>query len=174
MLPLPDGLEAAGRRVVPVHAPGHSKDHTVYFVPSEGWLFSGDLFLGERIKYFRADEQFGEQILSLKRILTLDFEALFCAHRPVLRGGRTALARKLGFLEALYGRITELHRRGYDARAICRALDPRSDRLARAMTLGNVSFACMVSAALRSLTAGGNAPDAREAVGDPCPSGQEP
>ena len=36
----------------PVHTPGHSKDHTVYLEEKNGWLFSGDLFLGERIKFF--------------------------------------------------------------------------------------------------------------------------
>ena len=154
VLPLPADLEAAGRRLTPIHAPGHSKDHTVYLVPDEGWLFSGDLFLGERIKYFRSDENFADQIASLRQVLALDFEALFCAHRPVLQHGRAALGRKLAFLEELYGRISDLHRQGHGARGIVRALDPGCDHMARIVTLGNVSFGCMVRSALKSMEDG--------------------
>ncbi len=154
ILPLPALLEAAGRRLTPIHAPGHSKDHTVYLVADEGWLFSGDLFLGERIKYFRSDEDFADQIASLRQVLALDFEVLFCAHRPVLHQGRAALGRKLAFLEDLYGRISDLHRQGRGARAIVRALDPGRDLTARVLTLGNVSFGWMVRSALKSMEDG--------------------
>ena len=152
---LPSALNAAGHRLVPIHTPGHSKDHTAYLVPDQGWLFSGDLFLGERIKYFRSDEDFADQLMSLRRVLSLDFDALFCAHHPVPRNGKAALARKLAFMEDLYGRIRHLYRRGHDARAIARALDPRRDRSVRWITLGNVSFANMVRSALKSLRING-------------------
>ena len=149
--PLPAMLEAAGRRLVPIYTPGHSKDHTAYLAPDEGWLFSGDLFLGERIKYFRADENFADQMASLRRVLALDFDVLFCAHRPMPRGGKAVLARKLLFLEEVYGRISDLRRRGHDEKTIIRILDPRCDRNVRAVTLGNVSFGCMVRSALKAL-----------------------
>ena len=48
--------------LTPIHTPGHSKDHTVYLEKEQGWLFSGDLYLGEKIKFFRSDEQMGDQI----------------------------------------------------------------------------------------------------------------
>ncbi|MFC1816639.1 MBL fold metallo-hydrolase [Thermodesulfobacteriota bacterium] len=49
-------------RFKPIHTPGHCSDHTVYLEENKGWLFSGDLYLGERIKFFRADEQMADQI----------------------------------------------------------------------------------------------------------------
>ncbi len=75
--PLPDCIDTGCYRFIPVHTPGHSKDHTVYLETRNGWLFSGDLYLGDRIKYFRSDEKFSDQIDSLKIVLTLDFNALF-------------------------------------------------------------------------------------------------
>ncbi|MCP4022666.1 MAG: MBL fold metallo-hydrolase, partial [Desulfobacteraceae bacterium] len=59
--------------LIPVYAPGHSKDHTVYLMPQRGVLFSGDLYLADKIKIFRSDEFVFDQIMSLKQILTLEF-----------------------------------------------------------------------------------------------------
>ena len=85
VLPLPAVVETGKYKLRPVHTPGHSNDHTVYLEENHGWLFSGDLYLGERIKYFRSDEKFKDQIDSIKMILEYDFDALFCAHNPVPR-----------------------------------------------------------------------------------------
>ena len=85
---LPPLVETNGFRLRPIHTPGHSRDHTAYLEESNGWLFSGDVYLGDRIKFFRADEEFGPQIASLKKLLTLDFDTLFCAHNPALDNGK--------------------------------------------------------------------------------------
>jgi glyoxylase-like metal-dependent hydrolase (beta-lactamase superfamily II) len=42
--------------MIPVHTPGHAKDHTVFFLPEKGVLFSGDLYLADHIKFFRSDK----------------------------------------------------------------------------------------------------------------------
>ena len=34
-----------------------------------GWLFSGDLYLGDRIEFFRTDEKIDQQIQSLQIVL---------------------------------------------------------------------------------------------------------
>ena len=57
LLPLGPVVESNRYKLVPVHTPGHSKDHTVFFEETNGWLFPGDLYLGQRIRYFRADEK---------------------------------------------------------------------------------------------------------------------
>jgi len=74
---------------------GWVKDHTVYLEEENGRLFSGDLYLGDHIKYFRSDERLIDQITSLKKILKFDFDALFCAHNPRLENGRARLKNKL-------------------------------------------------------------------------------
>ena len=136
--------------MTPVHTPGHSRDHTVYLEENHGWLFSGDLYLGEKIKYFRSDEKFKDQIDSIKTVLEYDFDALFCAHNPVPEKGKARLVKKLSFLEELYGEVKRLCLKGYSEKAIVKALGNKKDKLVKFVTLGNVSFAQMVRSAMES------------------------
>lgn len=101
-------------------APGHCDDQVVLFEPSRGWLFSGDAFLAERVKYFRADEDFAASLRSLERLVELDFDALFCAHRPVPTGGKAALRGKLQHLREVEGKVRELAERGCGVAEITR------------------------------------------------------
>ena len=123
--PYPDRTEVGALSFLPIHTPGHSKDHTVYLEEQHGWLFSGDLYLGDRIKFFRSDERIGEQIASLEKVLTFDFDALFCGHRPRPEGGRAHLERKLDFLGSLHATVSEWVRQGLPERTIVRRLRPR-------------------------------------------------
>jgi len=151
VIPINDIIETDRFSFTPVHTPGHSKDHTVFLEKQQGWLFSGDLYLGERIKFFRADERFAEQIASLKKVLALDFDTLFCAHNPCLKNGKQKIKNKLQFLEDLYGNIRELAGKGHSEKAVIKALDPRNDRGIKWISLGNVSFANMVRSAMASI-----------------------
>ena len=148
--PLPECIDTGCYRFFPVHTPGHSKDHTVYLETQNGWLFSGDLYLGDRIKYFRSDEIFSDQMDSLKTVLTLDFNALFCGHNPIPKGGKDRLAAKLAFLEDFYGRVTDLNQKGLTESEIIARLDLKQDRLVKWVTLGNACFANMVRSVLAS------------------------
>jgi glyoxylase-like metal-dependent hydrolase (beta-lactamase superfamily II) len=143
----PVALDAGRCRFRPIHTPGHSKDHTVYLEENRGYLFSGDLFLGERIKFFRADEHLGDQLSSLKTILTFDFDSLFCAHRPQMKNGKQAIRQKLDYLENFYGSVRDLKSEGNGLNEIIRQLDDRSDRRVKWMTLNNACFANMVRSA---------------------------
>ena len=149
--PLNGVIETDRFTFTPVHTPGHSKDHTVFLEKQQGWLFSGDLYLGERIKFFRADERIADQIASLKKVLALDFDTLFCAHNPCFKNGKQKIKNKLQFLEDLYGNVCRLAEKGYSEKAIIQALDPRNDRGIKLITMGNVSFANMVRSALESI-----------------------
>lgn len=142
-------VETGRFRLTPIHTPGHSRDHTVYLEKDNGWLFSGDLYLGERIKFFRSDERFLDQIGSLRKVLAHDFDALFCAHNPAPTGGPEKLRRKLGFLEEFFGKVERLKGQGKPLRAVSKELDRGQDRLVKWVTLGNASFANMVRAAYR-------------------------
>jgi glyoxylase-like metal-dependent hydrolase (beta-lactamase superfamily II) len=150
--PFESAIETDCFKFKPIHTPGHSKDHTVYLEEENGWLFSGDLYLADRIKYFRADERLNDQIHSLKRVLEFDFEVLFCAHNPCLENGRSRLKNKLQFLEDLYGNIHLLIQKGFSEREVIKKLDPKNDRLVRWITMGNVSFANMVRSAMHATT----------------------
>ncbi len=149
--PLPTVVVSDGLRFLPVHTPGHSKDHTVYLEEQNGWLFSGDLYLGDRIKFFRSDERIDQQIRSIQIVLQHDFEALFCAHHPVLKNGRDRLRRKLAYLEDIVGAVGMLLTKGMPEREIIRQLDRRQDRFVKFFTMGNVSFANMIKSAIRAI-----------------------
>ena len=144
--PLPEIIESDHHSLKPIHCPGHSRDHMAYLEPDRGWLFSGDLYLGDRIKFFRSDEIFYDQIVSIKKVLTHDFDALFCAHNPCARGGKSKLHTKLQFLEDLYGQVRQMKGAGLSLAAVVR----KRDSLVKFITVGNVSFANMVRSAYNS------------------------
>ena len=146
--PLPERIDTGHCCFIPVHTPGHSKDHTVYLETRNGWLFSGDLYLGDRIKYFRSDENFSNQVDSLKTVLTLDFNALFCGHHPIPKNGKARLTAKLVFLEDFYGKVRDLNQKGLSESEIISRLDLKQDRLVKWVTMGNACFANMVRSVL--------------------------
>lgn len=108
-------------QVIP--APGHCHDQVVFYVPEEGWLFSGDAFIHERVKVFRRDEDFAATLVTLAHLLSLDFDALFCAHRPRPTGGKAALKQKYDWLCEIDGRVRLLHGQGRSPREIAHALE---------------------------------------------------
>ena len=146
---LPHLIETAHYTLIPIETPGHSKDHVAYLERNEGWLFSGDLFIGERIKFFRSDENIHDQIDSIETVLRMDFDALFCAHNPYPTNGKKHLRNKLDFLLTLRDQVQNLFRQGYPDGEIIRRLDPGTDRKVKWITMGNASFANMVRSALK-------------------------
>lgn len=135
--------------MVPLHTPGHSKDHTVFFLPDEGILFSGDLYLGDRIKFFRSDEDMGVQIDSLRKLAHLDFNILLCGHNPKEKNGKTHICSKLDFLENLYGDIIELWEKGASEKQVFRLLKLKESYFIKYFCFGNVSMMNGVRSAIR-------------------------
>ncbi len=133
---LPEEIELEpGRRLRTIPSPGHSRDMTCYLEPERGWLFSGDLYISRSTRHMRADEDLGEQIASLRRIVALDFETVFCSHRGVVRSGKQALQAKLDFLESLCQRVGQLRSEGRSDREITRLLLGRENWLSWATGL---------------------------------------
>jgi glyoxylase-like metal-dependent hydrolase (beta-lactamase superfamily II) len=92
--------------------PGHSPDHTALYEPRQGWVFSGDLFVHERAKYLRADEDLAALERSLRYVADLDPTALFCGHAGVIEQPRVAILRKLQFWDGLRAQARDLKLRG--------------------------------------------------------------
>ena len=147
--PLLKNIETDLGTMIPVHTPGHSKDHTVYFIKDAGVLFSGDLYLADKIKFFRSDEDLGIQITSLKKVLKLDFQTLLCAHHPKVEHGKKHIENKLGFLEDLYGNIVALWEKGYSEKQIFKALNLKEERFIKYFCFGNVSMINGVKSVIR-------------------------
>jgi glyoxylase-like metal-dependent hydrolase (beta-lactamase superfamily II) len=103
-----------------LHTPGHSADHVCLWQPDRGWLFTGDLFLAERLKYLRSDEELSALITSLEAVGRLPVREVFCAHRGPVRDGPAALRRKTQGLRALQERVADLLREGLSESEITR------------------------------------------------------
>lgn len=146
---VPDRIETVLGTMVPVHTPGHSKDHTAYYIRNEGVVFSGDLYLGDRIKYFRAEEDIGAQIHSLQNLLALDFDMLLCSHAPRRKNGRTHIQRKLDFLQDLYGSIIRLWENGLSDNRIFSELRLKENYFAKGFCFGDVSMINGVRSVIR-------------------------
>lgn len=149
--PMDAKIEGNKYTLVPIHTPGHSEDHTVFIEKNQGWLFSGDLYLSDRIKYFRSDEKFGDTVRSLKKVLELDFEALFCAHDPSPINGKELIRRKLRFLEDILGEVEALMEKGYEKREIVKKMSREEVTFVRLATLGDVSLARMIASAVDAI-----------------------
>jgi len=144
---LGEGLRIGRRRAELVPAPGHCVDQVAFHVPEEGWLFSGDAFVHERVKVFRRDEDFAATVATLERFLGLDFDVLLCAHRPRFAKGKDAIREKLGWLRDVEGKVRALHRDGVPVRDIARRAVPGARPLT-AITLGDASAENMVRSIL--------------------------
>ena len=154
--PFPDTMETGLGKMISLHTPGHARDHVVYFLSGKGIVFSGDLYLGDRIRYFRADEDMGTQISSLKKVLELDFSILLCSHNPRVKNGRQHIRNKLDFLENLYGNIIALWEKGVAEREIFRRLRLKEEYVIKCFCFGNVSMGNGLKSAIRHYEAGRN------------------
>lgn len=147
--PMGERIETDRFRFRVVHTPGHSDDHVVLYEEARGWVFSGDLYLGPRLKFLRADEDVFALMDSLRRVIALDPQVLFCQHRGRIERPVPLLRRKLDSLLETKGTIERLHGQGLDDRQIARAL-PGHDLLWRLGTRGQFSKLNFVRAFLRS------------------------
>ena len=136
----PDSIETALGKMVPVPTPGHAKDHTAFHLPDAGILFSGDLYLADTIKYFRADEDVGTQIDSLQKLLFLDFDTLLCSHFPKRVHGKERIQKKLTFLEDMYAAVIRLWQQGRPAKEIFKNLRLKENYFTKYFCFGNVSL----------------------------------
>jgi glyoxylase-like metal-dependent hydrolase (beta-lactamase superfamily II) len=103
-------------RVIPT--PGHSPDHVCLYEPQRKWLFGGDVFVHERVKYIRRSEDIGLILESLHRLLSLDFDTLFCGHAGVIYEAHAAIERKIAWWTTIRQQVIELHDQGVSLPAI--------------------------------------------------------
>jgi glyoxylase-like metal-dependent hydrolase (beta-lactamase superfamily II) len=144
ILPFPPFIDTGKFSLIPIHAPGHSKDHTIFYEKDRGWLFCGDLYLGSKIKYFRADENLIDTVNSIREVLKLNFDSLFCAHNPREHNGHSALKTKLEFLENFCGEVAHLLNSGLSEQEIIRKISQKEVLFIKMFTFGNVSLEQMV------------------------------
>jgi glyoxylase-like metal-dependent hydrolase (beta-lactamase superfamily II) len=122
--PISDGkvIETEHYRFEVVYTPGHSPDHVCLYEPQQGWLFTGDLFVGGQDRALRAGYDIWEIIASLKRIAALPGSTLFPGSARVRDNPAQALTDKIAYLEKLGSKVLTLHQAGKGVSEIVRAL----------------------------------------------------
>lgn len=133
---LPDQLiinqdSASETEVIAIPTPGHAKDLTCLFLPEQKYLFSGDMYISKSLKYLRIDENLTQLIQSLRKLIALDFEILFCPHRGIVEEGKKALQEKLENLLTLCRKSQELMKQGLNEGEIINQLLGPEDGLAK-------------------------------------------
>ena len=120
--PVADGdvVATEHHRFQVLHTPGHAPDHLCLYEPDQGWLFTGDLYVGGRDRALGASYEVWQIIASLKRIAGLPITTLFPGSARVPDDPRQALRDKIAHLEALGERILALHGQGMSESRIMR------------------------------------------------------
>lgn len=146
--PLGEWLETERYRFRIVHTPGHAVDHVALHEPSQDWLFSGDLYLGDRIpRGFRSDD-LSQLIASLRTLLAIPDCMLFCNHSGYHAGHQHRLGRKLDFLLGIQQKAIVHFEEGRSIGEIARALG-LSDNFYRFLSGGEWSGRNLVRGLLR-------------------------
>ncbi len=150
-LPISEGqlIDTGKLKLLPIYTPGHSHDHYAFYIKEKGWLFSGDLYVADKIKYFSDFESMKQQIESLRMLSELEFDTLLCSHNPKLINGKKNLCYKLQDLEDFYGKVLELYAKGFNYDSILRETGRRENGFYNIVTLGSFNATNMVKSVLR-------------------------
>ncbi len=109
---LGDVVETEHYRFDVLPTPGHCPDHICLFEREQGWLFSGDLFIHERVRYLRVDEDARAILESLRRVLALRPRLLICSHSGLVKDACGAIERKIAYWEGLTEQARALRQEG--------------------------------------------------------------
>ena len=156
--PLDRRLETDHYTFEVIPTPGHCPDHICLWEPHQGWLFSGDLFIHERVRYLRVDEDLGALIESLRRALALRPRLLVCAHAGVVTDACGALERKIAYWADLQAQAQALARAGLTPRQMMNRLLGPEGRITR-VSCGHISQINLVRALLSAEPIGSANPD---------------
>jgi ribonuclease/clavin/mitogillin len=110
-----------------IHTPGHCSDHLSLLEPNHGFLFTGDLFVASKIKYSLRQESLLSMLHSINKLLTYDFDVVYCAHAGRVKNGRHAFQQKKEFLEELVDKVLFHHKLGLEIQEIRAKIHPKID-----------------------------------------------
>ncbi len=142
-------IETGDYTLKPVYTPGHTSDHYSFYMKEKGWLFSGDLYVADKIKYFSDNESMKQQIESLEKLCALDFDVLLCSHNPKLENGKKHLEKKLQGFKEFYEKVLFLHSKGYNFNSILKETGRKENNFYNIVTLGSFNAINMVKSVLR-------------------------
>jgi glyoxylase-like metal-dependent hydrolase (beta-lactamase superfamily II) len=163
--PKPSQCEAIGEcvetehfRFQVIHSPGHSPDHICLFEPEQGWLFSGDAYIGGQDRALRAGYDIHGILASLRKLAALPVRSIFSGSGTVRSNGVQHLEDKITYLEELGKRIRTLRDKGLSARRIRRQVLGRELPITY-LTFGHFSGMHLVESYLEGFPAPESASD---------------
>jgi ribonuclease/clavin/mitogillin len=136
--------------IIPI--PGHADDMVALYEPKKKWLFSADLFIHHKIGYYISTESMKQQISSIRRVLELDFDVMFCAHNPQLKNGKQKLQSKLDYFEEFFEKVSTLHQKGLSANQIFKEMNLKEIHTIKTLSNGYLSKMNMVRSVIRDIT----------------------
>lgn len=146
-----DLIETKKYSLQPIFTPGHCNDHYCYYEKKHGYLFSGDLYVADKIKYFAPYESIFIQMDSLKKLLQLDFDVLFCSHNPKTENGKKRLQNKLNFFEEFVGTVIKYREQGFSSSEIFAKMGNKENMFYKVITFGNFTAENMVKSVIKDL-----------------------
>jgi glyoxylase-like metal-dependent hydrolase (beta-lactamase superfamily II) len=146
-----DSIETPNYILQPIYTPGHCNDHYCYYEKNKGWLFSGDLYVADKIKYFGNYESLLTQIESIKKLVALDFDVLFCSHNPKVENGKKRLKNKLQFFEDFAGTVKKYYDQGHTSKQIFSLMNMKENYYYKVLTAGNFTAENMVKSVVKEL-----------------------
>ncbi|MBW2263013.1 MAG: MBL fold metallo-hydrolase [Deltaproteobacteria bacterium] len=120
--PLPETITCGDLSFRAIPTPGHAFDHVCLFEENHRWLFTGDLYVHERVNMFRRIEDVWMHIDSLRRVLALEPDLLICSQSGFFEDAQDVLKHKIRFWEELADEARRLRDRGWSLRDITREL----------------------------------------------------
>ncbi len=109
-----------------IETPGHSPDHVAIYNRERGIVFTGDLVVTPKPKLILRYESIPQIISSLRKLVQLDFQTVFCAHAGPVANGKEMINTKLNYLENLTGEVLKLHQQGWTVPMIKKKLFPKT------------------------------------------------
>ena len=138
-----------------IETPGHAVDHICLYEPNKGWLVSGDIYVHDYIKVFMREESIYQQVQSIDRLLTLDFDVMFCGHNPQFQKAKERLQAKKIFLQEFFEKVKIAFERGQNQTEIMKTMNIKEDRWIKTLSLGRLSRLNMVRSVIRDLQSHG-------------------
>lgn len=148
-LPLGPVIETPRFRFEALETGGHSAGHVCLVEMERGWCFSGDIFISERPRVIRADEDAAGLIESMRRLAALPTGrlVLLTSMGRIIPDGRKALEACIAYFEETGARVRELAGAGRSVDEIREELFAGGSSLA-ALTGGHFSTDNLIASLL--------------------------
>jgi len=136
--PLADEIRSNARAFKVIETPGHSPDHVCLYEESHGWLFSGDLQIGEKTLVYQPRDDFHLILESLKKLKPLKIQQIYCAHHDLIPNGQERLNEKIEFMADVQQKVESLKSQNVPLKEIAARVLGKKDPLA-GVTGGHMS-----------------------------------